>query len=255
MLGAIIGDIVGSRFEFNNSKNLNFKLFAGECSFTDDTICTIAVADAILNNKNYKDSLLSWCRKYPRPMGGYGGSFGRWVFSDTPQPYNSFGNGSAMRVSPIGWLFDDYAQVEYQAALSAEVTHNHPEGIKGAQIIALCVRMLLNGCKKENIADFVTKEYGKLPLFIPFSNPFNETCMNAVPVSVACFIASTDFEDAIRKAVVVGGDSDTIGAITGCLAEAYYGIPVAIRAAGLGYLPDMMKNIVSQFYTRVYEKR
>lgn len=255
MLGAIIGDIVGSRFEFNNSKSSKFELFTKNNSFTDDTICTIAIADAILNNKSYKDSLRGWCRQYPHPMGAYGDSFARWVFSDNPQPYNSFGNGSAMRVSPVGWLFDDNRQVTHQAALSAEVTHNHPEGIKGAQVIALCVKMLLDGCKKGDIDQFVTNEYGILPSFIPFSNPFNETCQNAVPISVSCFLASANFEDAIRKAIIVGGDSDTIGAITGSLAEAYYGIPVAIQETGLEYLSDKIRGLLRQFYKEVYRER
>lgn len=252
MLGAIIGDIVGSRFEFNNAKRSDFDLFASECDYTDDTICTMAVADAILNAKGYKDSLLSWCHRYSHPMGGYGGSFAHWVFSDTQQPYNSFGNGAAMRVSPIAWLFDTLAEVEHQATLSAEPTHNHPEGVKGARTIALCVRMLLNGSSKEEIARFVIQEYAALPPFVPFSNPFDETCMNAVPVSVACFLESTGFEDAIRKAIIIGGDSDTIGAITGSLAEAYYGIPPAIQRAGIGYLPEEMKGILRLFYSRAY---
>lgn len=250
MIGAIIGDIVGSRFEFNNTSKTDFDLFTPECSYTDDTICTIAIADAMLNGISFSESLQKWCRKYPNPKGGYGASFAQWIWSSDSQPYNSYGNGSAMRVSPVGWLFNDYAQVEYHAALSAEVTHNHPEGVKGAQIIALCVRMLLNGCKKKDIADFVTKEYGDLPLFIPFSNPFDETCMNAVPVSVACFIASTDFEDAIRKAVIVGGDSDTIAAITGSIAEAFYGVPCEIERKALTYMPTEMVDIYKQFKSR-----
>jgi len=220
MLGAIIGDIVGSRFEFNNAKSEDFALFTDGCSFTDDTICTVSVADAILNGRTYKDSLHAWCREYPHPMGGYGASFAQWVRSDDPQPYNSFGNGSAMRVSPVGWLFDHHEDVEIEAARAAEITHNHPDGIKGAQVVAHCVRRLRIGCPKEELAWFVESKYGALPEYRPFSNPFDETCMNAVPVSIVCFLASINFEDAIRKAILVGGDSDTIGAITGSLAEA-----------------------------------
>lgn len=250
MLGAIIGDIVGSRFEFNNAKTTRFDLFAKECSFTDDTICTVAVADAILNGHTYQDSLRTWCRRFPHPMGCYGASFARWLASDNPQPYYSFGNGAAMRVSPVGWLVDAL-EVECEAAKSAEITHNHPEGIKGAQVIALCILMLRDGFPKEQVSYFVENEYGKIPAYRPFSNPFDESCMNAVPVSVSCLLASTDYEDAIRKAVLVGGDSDTIGAITGSMAEAHYGIPAAMRDAGLAYLPVEMKNIVDQFYDRV----
>lgn len=251
MLGAIIGDIVGSRFEFNNAKTTRFDLFAKECSFTDDTICTVAVANAILNGHTYQDSLRTWCWRYPHPMGCYGASFSRWLASDCPQPYYSFGNGAAMRVSPVGWLFDCEIEVEYEAAKSAEFTHNHPEGIKGAQVIALCIFMLRRGYSKDQVRQFIVSEYGKIPAYCPFSNPFDESCMNAVPVSISCFLASTDFEDAIRKAILVGGDSDTIGAITGSLAEAHYGIPAAIRDAGLAYLPAEMKNIVDQFYDKV----
>lgn len=250
MLGAIIGDIVGSRFEFNNTKSESFKLFTKECSFTDDTICTVAVADAILNKKSYKDSIHAWCRNYPHPMGGYGGAFARWVQSDNPEPYNSFGNGSAMRVSPVGWLFNDKTEVKYEAAKTAEVTHDHPEGIKGAQIIALCIYLLRNGADKSYVEQFVRREYGPILTPHPFSNPFDETCMNAVPVSVYCFLQSKDFEDAIRRAMIVGGDSDTIGAITGSLAEAYYDIPEPIKKATLSYLPDDMLPVIEKFYKR-----
>lgn len=145
MLGAIIGDIVGSRFEFNNTDNYNFELFTEESTFTDDTICTIAIADAILNKKSYKDSLLEWCRKYPNPKGAYGGSFARWIVADDPQPYNSFGNGSAMRVSPTAWLFNDLDTVLLEARKTAEITHNHTEGIKGAQAIAELIYKIRKG--------------------------------------------------------------------------------------------------------------
>ncbi len=248
MLGAIIGDIAGSRFEFNNTKSAQFDLFAPGCSFTDDTICTVAIADAILNGRGYKESVMNWCRKYPRPMGGYGGSFAAWVQSDDPKPYYSFGNGSAMRVSPVGWLFYDDMNVEVEAARTAEITHNHPEGIRGAQVVALCVFMLRNGFPKEHVERFANREYGVLPEYRPFSNPFDETCMNAVPIAISCFLSSTDFEDAIRKSIIVGGDSDTIGAITGSLAEAHYGIPAEMRARAMSYLPKDMTRIVEQFY-------
>lgn len=251
MIGAIIGDIVGSRFEFNNTTTQDFELFTDECDFTDDTICTVAIADAILNNKSYKDSLQEWCRRYPHPTGGYGASFCRWVFSDAPQPYNSFGNGSAMRVSPVAWLFNDRDRIDREASKSAEVTHNHPEGIKGAQVIANCIYILRNGGTKEHIRLLAKAEYGKIPEYAPFSNPFDESCMNAVPVAISCFLESTDFEDAIRKAVIVGGDSDTIGAIVGSLAEAYYiGIPEDMFIAAMSYLPQDMIDIIKQFYLR-----
>ena len=236
MLGAIIGDIVGSRFEFNNVKSKNFNLFTKECSFTDDTICTVAVADAILKGRSYKDSVHEWCRKYPHPMGGYGGSFAQWVRSDDPQPYYSFGNGSAMRVSPIGLYFDnEFGDVLKEAQASAEITHDHPEGIKGAQVTAMCVWMMRKGYTKADMKSYVMGEYDSIPKFVPFPNPFNETCMNAVPVSVSCVLNSTSFEEAIRNAMIIGGDSDTLCAIAGSVAGAYYGIAdeIAQQASSL----------------------
>lgn len=254
MIGAIIGDIAGSRFEFNNVKRSWFKLFADECSFTDDTICTVAIADAIMCGKPYADSLREWCRKYPHPMGGYGASFAGWVFNDNAQPYNSFGNGSAMRVSPVAWLFDKGADVEKEAAKTASVTHNHPEGIKGAQVIANCIYALRKGCSKQEILRYARSEYGNIPAYRPYSNSFDETCMNAVPVAIGCFIDSTGFEDAIRKAILVGGDSDTIGAIVGSLAEAHYNIPEDLFYGAFDYLPDDMAEVVQRFYLRQFSK-
>ena len=249
MLGSIIGDIIGSRFEFDNVKSKDFELLSDECSFTDDTICTIAVADAVLNGKGYRESVHGWCRKYPHPMGGYGGSFARWVESENPRPYQSFGNGAAMRVSPIGLYYASPEIVRKEARKSAEITHDHPEGIKGAQVAAMCVWMLRNGQSKEVIKAYSESEYGALPAFVPFSNPFNETCMNAVPVSVSCLLHSTSFEDAVRNAMIIGGDSDTIGAITGGMAEAMYGVPESLKEAAMSYLPEEMKRIVNQFYS------
>ena len=240
MLGAIIGDIVGSRYEFANTHTTDFELFTPYNNFTDDTICTIAVADAILQNKSFKDSLLYWCRKYPSPMGAYGGRFGQWVRSADPQPYNSFGNGSAMRVSPCGWL-PDLAQVLKEASESAECTHNHPEGIKGAQCIAHCIASALGGQSKEQITEMVTQEY--------------ETCQGTVPQAIVCFLESNDFEEAIRLAVSIGGDSDTLAAITGSIAEAYYGIPQDIEEKALAYLPEEFKEVIREFIEKVKGKK
>lgn len=251
MLGTIIGDIVGSRFEFRNAKSSDFDFFTDDCSFTDDTICTVAVADALLSDIDYMSSVHSWCRKYPNPMGGYGGSFACWVASDSPRPYNSFGNGSAMRVSPIGFLCDSESEVLLEARKSAEITHNHTEGIKGAQVIAMSVYMLRHGATKRDVEAYVNKAYGFIPDFKPFSNPFDETCMNAVPVSVSCFLYSNDFDSAIRNSIIIGGDSDTIGAITGGLAEAMYGIPASTAEHALSYLPDDIKNVLTRFYSRL----
>lgn len=260
MLGTIIGDIVGSRFEFNNTNQKDFELFTPECSYTDDTICTVAVADAILRSEDFGKVLHEWCRKYPNPMGGYGGRFAEWVESDNPKPYNSFGNGSAMRVSPCGHL-QRAVDVIKNARLSAECTHNHQEGVKGAECVALCVffalrnsRGLSKGWDKEGIRKVVTEQYYSLDKTcdeIRRTNTFNETCQVTVPQAITCFLESTGFEDAIRLAVSIGGDSDTIAAITGGIAEAYYSVPQHIQDKGWEYLPEEMKDVITKF-KRVY---
>ena len=276
MLGAIIGDIAGSKYEFNNTFDYDFEMFGGGCDFTDDTICTVAIADAILNGRNYQESLLDWCRRYPSPKGAYGGRFAAWICSLNPQPYNSFGNGSAMRVSPVAWLFDDLSQVLEEAEKTALPTHNHPEGIKGAKAVAHAIWYFrkskfseeskdseneeTKGLKKENAKaskdenetiqgfmsiarsyyeDFDTRVYPK--------SKFDETCMDAVPLSFYLLSQASSFEDAIRLAISHGGDSDTIGAIVGSIAEARFGIPQEMKEKALSYLPDDMKDIWNQF--------
>ena len=276
MLGAMIGDIVGSKYEFNNTFDYDFEMFGGGCDFTDDTICTVAVADAIQNGRSYQESLLDWCRRYPSPKGAYGGRFAGWIRSLDPQPYNSFGNGSAMRVSPVAWLFDDLSQVLEEAEKTALPTHNHPEGIKGAKAVAHAIwyfrksrfseeskdseneetKRLKNenakASKDENetiqgfmsiarsyYEDFDTRVYPK--------GKFDETCMDAVPLSFYLLSQASSFEDAIRLAISHGGDSDTIGAIVGSIAEARFGIPQEMKEKALSYLPDDMKDIWKQF--------
>lgn len=246
---------MGSRFEFNNTHRLDFELFAPECDFTDDTICTIAVADAILRQEDYGKVLHEWCNRYPSPpMGGYGGRFAQWVHSIDPKPYNSFGNGSAMRVVPCGWLPSIY-QVLDHARKSAECTHNHPEGIKGAECVARCVEMALwSRTHQEDGKQFV-KEVAEMYGYntqqttdeIRRTNTFDVTCQVTVPQAIVCFLESTDFESAIRLAVSIGGDSDTIAAIAGGIAEAYYGIPQHIKEQALSYLPEDMKDVITQF--------
>ena len=276
MLGAMIGDIVGSKYEFNNTFDYDFEMFGEGCDFTDDTICTVAVADAILNGRSYQESLLDWCRRYPSPKGAYGGRFAGWIRSLDPQPYNSFGNGSAMRVSPVAWLFDDLSQVLEEAEKTALPTHNHPEGIKGAKAVAHAIWYFrkskfseeskdseneeTKGLKNENAKaskdenetiqgfmsiarsyyeDFDTRVYPK--------GKFDETCMDAVPLSFYLLSQASSFEDAIRLAISHGGDSDTIGAIVGSIAEARFGIPQEMKEKALSYLPDDMKDIWKQF--------
>lgn len=276
MLGAMIGDIVGSKYEFNNTFDYDFEMFGEGCDFTDDTICTVAIADAILNGRSYQESLLDWCRRYPSPKGAYGGRFAGWIHSLDPQPYNSFGNGSAMRVSPVAWLFDDLSQVLEEAEKTALPTHNHPEGIKGAKAVAHAIWYFrksrfseeskdseneeTKGLKNENAKaskdenetiqgfmsiahsyyeDFDTRVYPK--------GKFDETCMDAVPLSFYLLSQASSFEDAIRLAISHGGDSDTIGAIVGSIAEARFGIPQEMKEKALSYLPDDMKDIWKQF--------
>lgn len=276
MLGAIIGDIAGSKYEFNNTLDYDFEMFGGGCDFTDDTICTVAIADTILNGRSYQESLLDWCRRYPSPKGAYGGRFAAWICSLNPQPYNSFGNGSAMRVSPVAWLFDDLSQVLEEAEKTALPTHNHPEGIKGAKAVAHAIWHFrksrfsekskdseneeTKGLKNENAKaskdenetiqgfmsiarsyyeDFDTRVYPK--------GKFDETCMDAVPLSFYLLSQASSFEDAIRLAISHGGDSDTIGAIVGSIAEARFGIAQEMKEKALSYLPKDMKDIWKQF--------
>lgn len=249
MLGAIIGDIVGSRFEFNNTDKYNFKLFANGCSYTDDTICTVAVAEAIISGKSYTDRLHHWCRMFPHPMGGYGGSFARWVASDDPQPYNSFGNGSAMRVSPVAWAFNDLDKILSEAEKTAIVTHNHPEGVKGAVAVAHAIYHLrtthdlagLESVMNAYYPDFMSGNYTP--------GVFNETCQGTVPVCLKILISSSSFEDAIRNAISWGGDSDTIGAIVGSMAEAQWGIPRDIAMQALKMIAGNMVKVVNDFYS------
>jgi len=258
MLGAIIGDIVGSRFEFGEAPEPGFKLFTPECNYTDDTICTIAIADAIMKGIDYRESLLHWCRKYPNPMGGYGGRFHEWIFSQDPKPYGSFGNGSAMRVSPVAWLFDDLDDVQEEARKSAMVTHNHPEGVKGAECIATLIYWLRT-CRitKDVVESKVEKlwHYELMPLKdiykIGAQDHFDGTCMETVPMAIRCFIEAGDFEDAIRKAVMADGDTDTKADITGALAESIYQIPEKFIDQAFEYLPDDMLDVITNYYDHI----
>lgn len=252
MFGAIIGDIVGSTYEFNNTRDYNFELFPKGSSFTDDTICTIAVADAIMKGVPYRDSLLKWCRKYPNPVGAYGSMFSQWLNSHSHKPYNSYGNGAAMRVSPVGWAFLKSLDVLEEAKNSAACTHNHPEGIKGAQTIAMCVWYLSNhrniSNAKQMAHDICSGMYNPdYALNIPAPGVWDGTCQGCVPLAVHIFMKSKNFEDAIRLAVSYGGDSDTLGTIVGSLAEAFYDIPEELKIKALGYLPKDITNVIYNF--------
>lgn len=263
MLGAIIGDIVGSRWEFNRTNDYNFPLLSDENGFTDDTICTVAVADALLEDgvvsPDYGKFIHEWCRKYPNPMGGYGGRFRQWVMSDNPQPYNSFGNGCAMRVSPIAWAHRNIGGVVHEAELSADCSHNHPEGIKGAQAVAEVIhygdelRRTAKKINKETVKEVIlpiAERYGYNINIDKASvqNRFDETCQGTVPVALWIITESNGFEDAIRKAVSLGADADTLGAIVGSIAEAIWGVPEDIASEAMHYLPSVMKDVVLRFY-------
>lgn len=248
MLGAIIGDIVGSRFEFNNTHSTRFKLFTPECSFTDDTICTIAIADALLKHQDYARSLRDWCSRYPLPTGGYGGSFSRWITAPDPQPYNSFGNGSAMRVSPVSWAFDTLQDVQRQAIATATPTHNHPDGIIGALCVATCIYIARSlPDPVQGLQTTLRYFYGDSPLENCNPGTFDETCPGTVPLAVHLATEAGSFVAAIRAAVALGGDSDTLAAITGSIAEARFGIPDTIREEALAFLPPEMVDVLQKF--------
>lgn len=252
MLGAIIGDIVGSPYEFNNTSNPRFPLFGKESEFTDDTICTIAVADALLTGESFGSALRRWGRKYPNPKGAYGGSFNAWLHAVSPMPYNSWGNGAAMRVSPVGWAFKSEAATLRAALASAAPTHNHVEGLIGASVVARAIYLLrttdspsfFNG----EVAALVDASYGKdWAKHVPARGVFDETCQGCVPLAFLICSESGGFEDAIRRAVLYGGDSDTIAAIVGSLAEARWGIPEEIKEKSLGLLPADMRSVINEF--------
>lgn len=255
MIGAIIGDIVGSRFEFNNTQDGNFALFSSECSFTDDTICTVAVADAILRGEDYRTSILRWCRKYPNPMGAYGASFALWLNSPDPQPYNSFGNGAAMRVSPVAWACRSMAEVIREATETAKISHDHTEGIIGAVSVAESIYRLKNvRCEDSKILGIeavATRYYGEdwERHLIP-RGKFDETCQGCVPLAFHIVKESRSFEDAIRKAILYGGDSDTLGAIVGSLAEARFVVDPAMIQSAMSYLPSDMRDVIKRFNGR-----
>lgn len=256
MIGAIIGDIIGSVYEWNNIKTKDFPLFSLECFFTDDTVMTLAVAEGIMNGGTANDFITAM-KKYGRlyPNAGYGGRFSSWLFSDDSGPYNSWGNGSAMRVSPVAWVFDTISEVEQYAKISAAVTHNHPEGIKGAQATAACIFLARKGKLKKEIKEYVESNYGynlsRSLDEIRLNYSFNESCQETVPEAITAFLVSVDFEDAIRNAISLGGDSDTLAAITGSIAEAAYSLPEEIKDKALSLLDDRLLKVYKQFDERV----
>ena len=250
MLGAIVGDVVGSIYEFSNHRFKEFPLFSDRCDFTDDTVLTIAIADCLLNGGHYAKYIQDYARRYPAR--GYGGRFAQWIGSDAMEPYNSWGNGSAMRVSPVGFAYNDLESVMTEAKRSAEVTHNHPEGIKGAQATAIAIFMARQGQSKEKIKNAIATSFGyDLNRTVDEIRPvyvFNESCQETVPEAIIAFLESNDFEDAIRNGISLGGDSDTLTCITGSIAEAFYGgVPQAIADKALSYLTPSMREVVEEF--------
>lgn len=250
MLGAIIGDIVGSVYEWNNIKTKDFELFKPSCFFTDDTVMTIAVAKALLltrekqsktNKKiSFKREIVEQMQYFGKryPNSGYGGMFSSWLVSHNPMPYNSFGNGSAMRVSPCGYIAVTLDEALLLAKASAEVTHNHPEGIKGAEATAAAIFLARCGKSKEEIKEYIEENYYILDKTLDEIRPsysFNETCQETVPQAIQAFLESVDFENEIRNAILLGGDSDTLATITGSIAWAYY------RKFGFPISPDLQK--------------
>ena len=262
MLGSIIGDIVGSIYEFDNIRKKDFEFYNERGSYTDDSILTVATADWIMNGGDIAHYYSRYAVEYPHPMGGYGGSFQIWVYRshlrNDYRPYNSCGNGSAMRVGPVGWAFVTKEKTLAKAKESAECTHNHPEGIKGAQATALSVFMARRGFKKNDIRNEIEHEFGYDLNFscskIRDTYQGGCTCQDSVPQAIVAFLDGEDFEDCVRNAISIGGDSDTIGCITGSIAEAYYGIPQLFRERGMAYLPDVFKFVLTEFEER-YEIR
>ncbi|MCL2025212.1 MAG: ADP-ribosylglycohydrolase family protein [Leptospirales bacterium] len=253
IIGAIAGDIIGSAFEWNNIKTVDFELFCNESTFTDDSVLTLATMDAIIKNKSYTEAYQLFGKNYPNK--GYGSHFSSWIYSETPKPYNSWGNGSAMRVTPIGWYANSLNDVMAEAQKSAEVTHNHPEGIKGAQSTAIAVYMARTGKNKDEIKKFIMDTFRyNLERKIDDIRPgyeFDVSCQGSVPEAIIAFLESADFESAIRLAISIGGDSDTIACITGGIAEAYYQIiPESIIENVLNILPKELASIVEEFSVR-----
>ncbi len=268
MYGAILGDIIGSPFEFDmGDKTKDFPLFCEQSQFTDDTVMTIAVAEVLINTEDGKtpeqlkqalaDSMRGWGKKYPNA--GYGARFIGWIFDDEAGPYNSFGNGSAMRVSSAGWLYDSLEQTRRMARLTAEVTHNHPEGIKGAEATAAAIYLARTGASKEEIKSYIVKEFGyDLSRTLDEIRPgyhHVESCQETVPEAVTAFLEGESFEDVIRTAVSLGGDCDTLTCIAGSIAEAFYPVPETLIAECRKCLPAEMLSVIDQFWSAAGSRR
>jgi ADP-ribosylglycohydrolase len=249
MIGAIAGDIIGSIYEWHNIKTKEFDLFGPNCYFTDDTVLSVALAESILTGDDYVPLMKSYYRRYPEA--GYGAFFHHWARSARSEPYNSWGNGAAMRVSPVGFAFNTLDEVLEQAAQYTAVTHNHAEGIKGAQATAAAIFLARTGSSKADIKEYASASFGyDLSATIDQIRPahcFDESCQGTVPQALICFLESTDFEDAIRNAISLGGDSDTLACITGGIADAFYGVPAPIAERTMSILDEPLRTITTRF--------
>ncbi len=258
MIGAIAGDIIGSVYEWANIKIKEFPLFDDRCFFTDDSILTIALADTLLTGTPYVENLKQFYRWYPE--GGYGGSFQHWAQSRSSEPYNSWGNGAAMRISPVGFAFDDLTSVLENAEAFTAITHNHPEGIKGGQSVAAAIFLARTGKTKEEIKAFIESQFGyDLSRHVDEIRPgysFDESSQGSVPQAIRSFIDSIDYEDAVRTAISLGGDSDTLACIAGGIAQAFYGgVPSAIEAKVYSVLDERLASITRVFMERFCPQR
>ena len=258
MYGAILGDIIGSPYEFDRGdKTKDFPLFDRGARYTDDSVMTIAVAQALMETRDGTDdeiraaliyAMRHWGVRYPEA--GYGGMFCRWLREEDPKPYGSYGNGSAMRVSSVGWLYDDLDRVQKVAALTAEVTHNHPEGMKGAECVASLIWMARNGCSMKEMKDYARLACDYRIHTCDTIRPgyhHVETCLETVPPAISAFLEGRDFEDVIRNAVSLGGDCDTLTCIAGSIAEAFYGVPDHLKAECKSRLPRDMVLVLERF--------
>ena len=251
MLGAIAGDIIGSIYEKQRLKSTDFPLFSPQSRYTDDTVLTVAVADCVLNDLHYAKTIRKYGRKYP--AAGYGRNFKLWLTGIYKVPYNSYGNGSAMRVSPVAWAFDHLVEVKYEAKTSAEVTHNHPEGVKGAQAIASAIFFARKGYSKPVIRQHIVEHFGyDLDRTLDQIRPnyqFDTSCQGSVPEAIIAFLEGKDYEDTVRKAISLGGDADTLACMAGSIAEAFYeGVPERIEKEVRERLPAEFLNIMDKFY-------
>lgn len=252
MLGAIAGDIIGSVYEHHNLKSKDFELFDAASRFTDDSVLTLALAESILSGRPYRELLIAYYHRYPNA--GYGARFSEWAAHGPHEPYNSWGNGSAMRVSPVGFAYDELDTVLAKAEQSAAVTHNHPEGIKGAQATAAAIFLARTGHDKADIKTFIEQHFSydlSTPLeAIRPGYSFDVSCQGSVPPAIRAFLEARDWEDAVRNAVSLGGDSDTIACITGGIAQAFFGLPAAVERETLARLDPPLAELARRFAAR-----